>query len=85
MRAMAALPTLRPTLADYWEAFQRLGSCRALGPVGEGPIPWTAMDQMAYRLQIEDEEYDYFIDLMSGLDETYLAETAKKGKPGKKH
>lgn len=78
-------PELYRYLTHFWVAFQRLGTCRPLGPVGVGQIPWDAMHKYATEvLHLEDEAYDEFIRIIENLDETFLKHMPKPDKNGQK-
>lgn len=64
-------PVLLPGLEFYYAAFLDLSTCRAVG-MGEGPIPWDAIDRYAQRHGLDDDEYDAFFGLIRALDARYL-------------
>lgn len=66
---------------SYVSAFWQLSTCRTVGPSGvPGPIPWTAIDQMAVRkgLLPYEDLYDEFVHVMGVLDESFVKATNKK-------
>lgn len=70
-------PPLQSGLALYYEAFNDLSSCRAIG-MAEGPIPWTAINDYCDYLELyEEERYDMFYHVRS-LDLAYLKYMDKK-------
>ena len=81
-RVLAGRPRMWGFLQPVWDAFQRLGSCRYLGPTNVGPIPWGAIDQYCVRHHITGAEYDYFVEMIESLDHTFLVETAPKDTKG---
>lgn len=76
-------PELRPGLELYLRAYYELDSCRAIG-MGEGPIPWTALDQWAGRLGLDEEERGDLFYLVRRLDNAYLEHVSKKRSKGGK-
>ncbi len=65
-------PTLMPHLAAVWGAFLSLSSCRQVG-MGLGPIPWTAMDRYATRMDLTDpDDFAEFEYLIRAMDTKYL-------------
>lgn len=68
-------------LTVEWEAFWELGTDRAPGPNGSGPIPFTAIDRWADRHGIDDaEEFDRFVALIRALDRVLLDHWAERRK-----
>lgn len=63
----------------YLRAYYELDSCRSIG-MGEGPIPWTALDQWAARLGLDEEERGDLFYLVRRIDNAYLEHLAKKRK-----
>lgn len=57
-----------------FEAFEQLSTCRQLGMGAIGPIPWSAIDQYAVRMEIQDDElaYESFVWIIQSLDDLYL-------------
>lgn len=70
-------PELLPGLELYWQAFMELSSCRTTG-MGEGPIPWTAVNSWCVRHCIEDFDLVYFH--VRSMDITFLEFQAEKRK-----
>ena len=80
-------PELTPGLEFYWRAFWELSTDRGVG-MGEGPLPWTAMDRYGLRYDLYDEDFDRFVLVMKGMDLVYMqirdAQRTKASKPAKK-
>jgi hypothetical protein len=82
-------PRIFSHLIEYWTAFQRLTTCRPLGPAGAGHIPWTAIERYAEREGWEGAQYEDFVTIIEGLDKVSLAHKPPKAsvedkpKPGK--
>ena len=57
-----------------FQAFEQLSTCRQVVLGAVGPIPWSAIDQYAQRMGIEDDEiaYDDFVWIIQQLDELFL-------------
>lgn len=70
-------PELEPGLALYLRAFYELNASRAVG-MGEGPIPWGAIDQWCASLGMSEEEAEDVHYLVRQLDNAYLQHKAKK-------
>jgi len=72
----------------YFEALNRLGSCRNAS-MSFGPIPWTAINDYAKSHGMSGGSLIYFIDVVMGLDtvvvdyERKKAEKSNKPKRGK--
>lgn len=64
-------PELIHGLEFYWKAFTELTADRNIG-MGEGPIPWTAMNQWAIRYNIRGDEFDRFISIIREVDTAYM-------------
>jgi hypothetical protein len=64
----------------YYTAFLELCNCRAIGMGGEGPIPWTAINQWANEYQLSEEQRDDLSFYILKLDRIYLEHQAKKVK-----
>ena len=47
---------------------------------GQGPIPWTAINDYAIREGYTRQEYERFLKIIEGLDEVYLSHQAQKAK-----
>jgi hypothetical protein len=74
-------PVLAPGLGLYLRAFYDLDSCRPIG-MGEGPIPWSAIEQWCQALDLDEEESDDVHTLVRRLDNAYLRHReAKRPKP----
>ena len=71
-------PELQVGLELFLEAFQVLTTCRGAMYGSEGPIPWTAMREYCNEYGIEGEERDYFYEVISHMDNTYLNFKATK-------
>lgn len=70
-------PELELGLMLYLVAFWDLDSCRPLG-YGEGPIPWTTIEQYAQLNGIEGEQCEMLHYHVRQLDNTYLKHRASK-------
>ena len=68
---MQNAPSLLPGLHMYYQAFLDLTSCRMLG-ISEGPIPWTATQQYAVILELNDEMRDDLHYYIREMDNAYL-------------
>lgn len=64
-------PEIIPGLEIYWKAFTELTADRSIG-MGEGPIPWTAMNQWAIRHGFRGDEFDRLIDIIREVDTAYM-------------
>ena len=76
-------PELAPGLGIYLRAFYELDSCRPVG-MGEGPIPWTAVEDWCRSLGLDEEERDDVHYLVRRLDNAYLKHRESKRPKGKK-
>lgn len=81
-------PELTLGLALYYGAFWDLNSCRTVG-MGEGPIPWLAIDAYATARGFDAEQRDDLHHHISAMDRAYLKHQAdqrekdrKRGKGG---
>jgi len=73
-----ARPDLDPALEFVWDAFWILSSDRSFG-MGEGPIPFAAIDRYAQRYGLDDLAFfDEFRTLIGALDHEYLKIRADK-------
>lgn len=70
-------PDLELGLELYLGAFYDLDSCRTIG-WGEGPIPWTAVEQYAQLNEIEGEQRADLHYHVRQLDTAYLQFRASK-------
>ncbi|NQS89950.1 hypothetical protein HQ584_09190 [Patescibacteria group bacterium] len=62
----------------YYRSFTELSTCRDVG-MGEGPIPWTAIDRFCIRYGItEFWEFDDFVYIIRKIDNEYLKLRADK-------
>jgi len=61
-----------------WNAYQSLSTCRNIGFGAAGPIPWTAINDYAYRHDIYGDEFDRLVHLVGVLDRLYLSSEAEK-------
>lgn len=68
---------IAPGLRFYWMAFWDLMSCRSHG-MGEGPIPWTAVDAYARRHCLSTNEFEDLWMILRRLDGHYLQHRAKQ-------
>lgn len=76
MRRRQGLPpreptTVQPGLMFYWIAFWDLMSCRSVG-MGEGPIPWTAVDAYSRRHSLEGQDFEDLWHIIRRLDAHYM-------------
>jgi hypothetical protein len=76
------LPYTHNTL--IWEAFQKLNTCRSQGLQGNGPIPWTAINEYAIRKGIYGHKFDRFEHLLEVMDGVFLSFEATKRRTGDK-
>lgn len=58
--------------AFYLRCFWDLSTCRALGFGVAGPIPYSAMREMAYDEELDDETRRIFITTMREMDKVFL-------------
>lgn len=77
---IANAPELEEGLECYYAAFLDLNSCRALGPHGEGAIPWTTISQYASFHNYQGEELEDLFYHTQRLDKVYLDWSIKKAK-----
>lgn len=75
---IANAPELEEGLECYYTAFLDLNSCRALGPSGEGAIPWTAMALYAQVNNYQGEELEDLFYHLPRMDKVYLDWALKK-------
>jgi hypothetical protein len=75
-KAILNKPELLPGLDLFLDAFMALSSCRYLG-MGEGPIPWTAIDRYCTVNEIEGSLREELFHHVRSLDGVYLKHTAK--------
>lgn len=68
---MQNAPELELGLELYLGAFWDLDSCRPLG-MGEGPIPWIAIEQYSQLNGIEGEQREMLHHHIRQLDNAYL-------------
>lgn len=77
---VANAPTLGPHQEVYWDAFQELTTCRALGFGGVGYIPWDAMSKYAEFYGFShDAAQDFFI-IIRFMDRAYVEWVDKQRK-----
>lgn len=68
-------------LNAIYVAFWELSTCRAMGMGAVGPIPWDKKLQYAIDAGYDDEESrEFFIFLVTALDDEYLAMQANEAK-----
>ena len=75
--AIRDAPELRLGLGLYWSAFWDLDSCRAIG-MGEGPIPWLAIDAYASARGLDAEQRDDLQFFIAAMDRVYLQHLSEK-------
>lgn len=73
-------PTLWKSSIGYWEAFQRLSTCRPLGMGPPGPIPWVAINAYAERYGYYGLLFDELVHYVEFLDGIYLQHAASKSR-----
>jgi len=56
----------------FLDAFGKLTTCRQIG-MGEGPIPWTAVEEYGRAQGMDREELEELHYMMRALDSEYLA------------
>lgn len=83
-RLLADRPTLWPGMVHYYEAYQRLSTCRTYHMGGPAAIPWTAIDHYAVRYRYFGPEYDALLHFVEVLDGVYLQFQSSGGKPNAK-
>ncbi len=74
-------PELELGLELYYGAFWDLDSCRPLG-MGEGPIPWIAIEQYAQLNDIVGDQREMLHFHIRQLDNAYLQHRASKMNKG---
>lgn len=72
-------PVLQPGLELYLRAFHELDASRSFG-MGEGPIPWGAIEQWCVAVGMTEEEAEDVHYLVRQLDNAYLRHKAEKAK-----
>ena len=70
-------PKLIEGLQIFYDAFVACSTCR--GGMGDGPIPWTVIEQYADRLKADDGLRDLLHYHIRGMDNVALTK-ASKGK-----
>lgn len=76
---IANFPDLEPGLDYYLEIYLDLCSDKSVG-FGEGPIPWTSLNEYAKRDKIEGEDFDRMVQLIRFVDAEIMKEKSKKAK-----
>lgn len=75
-------PELPEHLSLYWQAFWDVHTDRPVG-MGEGPIPFAAIDRYAARFGIDDpDHFDRFAALIRRMDNAFLRARAEKQPKG---
>lgn len=64
-------PQLPAALEWVWDAYHTLSASRQLG-MTVGPIPFEAVDRYAARYEIDGEDFDDFLAMISAIDAVYL-------------
>lgn len=72
-------PQVPVGLEFVWRAFWELSTDRDLG-MAEGPIPWTAMNDYAYRYGLMGDDFDYFVLLLKAMDSVYIEKRSDQQK-----
>jgi len=70
-------PELDFGLEFYLLVFWELATCRSTGMGGEGPIPWTAINDFAIRYNIVGHEFERLVLILKSLDVVYLGQRHK--------
>ena len=78
----ADTPKLKPEDQFYWDAFWRLNRDRDFG-MGEGYIPFQAIDCFARRYDIDDWDFEDLFSNITAMDTVYMEEKEKKRPKGK--
>ena len=71
---LANPPTLNLASSYYLKVFNILGTCRAIGFGGIGPIPYTAMSAYCHDHGIEGDELEALVNIVNQLDEATLGD-----------
>lgn len=71
-------PRLELHQALYYEAFLALHTCR--GGMGDGPIPWTAMNEYALTYKLDDEQRETLFYHVRALDQAWMEWQSEKRK-----
>lgn len=72
-----------------YNAFWELCSCRPASDMGITAIPWVAINDFAGRDKLNDQEFNFFLHCIRGMDNIYLkvmrqrADTKKKQQEAK--
>lgn len=82
--ALENRPVLATYLETYYEAFQTVSTCRALGTAGYGPVPWLAVATYASTYGLELEELETLWLYVQAMDAEFLRVMASKIKQGGK-
>ncbi len=82
--ALDSKPELPAYLESYFEAFQTLSTCRALGTAGYGPVPWLAVHSYAQTYGMDLEEMETLWLYVQAMDAEFLRVMANKIKQGGK-
>lgn len=72
-----ARPKLSRALTFYLEAFWDMSTDRQIG-MGEGPIPFSAIDRLAVRLGLDPGAFQRLKSLIRTMDHEYLRIRAQK-------
>lgn len=78
-RKIADAPELWPGLEVYFEAWMQMDSCRQVG-MSIGPIPWTAIEQYAKAMDLDDQQTARMHRLLRAMDRVYLDWVNKRKK-----
>lgn len=70
-----------PGLQFYYSAFWTLSSDRQTG-MGEGRIPWTAVNEYSLRYGLDEYELDHLWLMITAMDGEYLKFANKKASGG---
>lgn len=79
-KRIANAPELWLGLELFYDAFWDLNSCRDLGAVGFGPIPWSAVKDYAQTFELDSEQFQDLYYYIRRMDDAYLKFCSPKGK-----
>lgn len=76
-QAIADAPVLAPGLQFYYDTFVTLSTDRSVG-MGEGFIPWTAVEKFATRYSFSEDDLTLTWAILHAMDAEYLDYRNKK-------
>lgn len=79
--AIQNAPELQLGLELFYIAFMDLSTCRSVGSILPGPIPWSAIQSYCEAFDIAGEQREDLFYHVEHLDKSYLAWLEKKHKP----